>query len=137
MTRVVYAEVIRDELAFAEEAARHFTEHPNHYSFTRDGDFAPEALLALRWGSGDDCVLVLKLDEIHKPTIYGQMIDPDEAAKAQRGSPNVMVPREDLRRLVGRVLNATAAQEADGRPLLFSQRMAHETARRWASAVEP
>ena len=60
----------REHLAFAERAAKHFAENPTHSSF---GDVEPESLLALRWGLGDDCVLVVRLaDEV--PVIYAQLI---------------------------------------------------------------
>lgn len=133
--RVVYPDAIRTELAFAEAAAKWFTENPHGYSYADGGDIEPDSLLALRWGAGDDCVLVLSVSDHHTPTIYGQVIDANEAAKAQRGMSNVVVPREDLRKLVDRVLHASAAQSALGGRLLFSQRWALDTAERWAPVV--
>jgi hypothetical protein len=61
------------ETSFVEAAAKCFREDPSLTSFTH-GSIEPGALLALRWGLGNDCVLVLKLDETHKPVIYGQAI---------------------------------------------------------------
>ena len=61
-----------EQLAFAEKAAADFKANPKHYSYT-DGAIKPGALLALRWGLGEDCVLVLKLDDSHEPTNYQQL----------------------------------------------------------------
>lgn len=64
----------RDEtkqLAFAEKAAADFAAHPDHATF---GDCEPGSFLAIRWGMGGDCVLVLKLDEFHEPTNYQQLV---------------------------------------------------------------
>lgn len=65
---------LSDELAqieFAKSAAEYFAAHPAKASY---GEIAPGQLLALRWGLGDDCVLVLKLDELHVPTNYAQLV---------------------------------------------------------------
>lgn len=45
---------------FAKEAAAHFAEHPNHWSYSKEG-LGPGVLLALKWGLGSDCVLVLRV----------------------------------------------------------------------------
>lgn len=50
----------QERLAFAERAARHFAANPDHASF---GDVEPGTFLALRWGMGDDCVLVVRLTD--------------------------------------------------------------------------
>ncbi|MCM2973802.1 hypothetical protein [Larsenimonas suaedae] len=50
------------EIAFVQKAAKHFAEHPEHTTFT-DGDVKPGVPLALRWGMGDDCVLVVWISE--------------------------------------------------------------------------
>jgi hypothetical protein len=71
--RQVRPDTVRAELAFAEKAAAWFSEHPEHRSYT-DGYIEPGCLLALRWGLGNDCVLVMKLDEFFEPTIYTQII---------------------------------------------------------------
>lgn len=60
-----------DQLAFAQDAARMFSKHPE---FTTFGNIAPGEFLALRWGIGGDCVLVVKLDEFHEPTNYTGLI---------------------------------------------------------------
>jgi len=60
-----------EERAFAEEAARHFELNPDHTSF---GPLKQDSFLALRWGLGNDCVLVLKLSELHEPTNYCNLI---------------------------------------------------------------
>ena len=61
----------KNQLEFAEKAAEHFTKHPDHSSY---GDLEPGSFIALRWGLGDDCVLVLKLDEYFQNVNYQQAI---------------------------------------------------------------
>jgi hypothetical protein len=69
--RGVTAEDIEAELAFARKAAANFAQHPEHATF---GNIEPGGLFAVRWGLGNDCVLVLKLDETHTPTNYQQLV---------------------------------------------------------------
>lgn len=71
--KIVSAHDIRDELAFMEGAANKFVTNPSMWSYSK-GEIQPGCLLALRWGLGDDCVLVVKLDEFHVPTIYSQAV---------------------------------------------------------------
>ena len=65
----IYGET--EKLEFAKRAARHFEENKNHWSY---GDIGPGNWLALRWGLGDDCVLVIKQDENEVAVNYGQAI---------------------------------------------------------------
>ena len=62
VARMTYVQDERARIAFAEKAAAHFAAHPEHWTYS-DGDLAPGCLLALRWGCGNDCVLVARLDE--------------------------------------------------------------------------
>jgi hypothetical protein len=71
MTKMAYVEDEVKQIEFAKVAAKHFEEHPEHSSF---GDIKPGGFLDLRWGMGEDCVYVLKIDETHIPTIYQQII---------------------------------------------------------------
>lgn len=71
--KIVSAHDIREELAFMEAAALKFASNPAMWSFSTS-EIHPGCLLALRWGLGDDCVLVVKLDEFHVPTIYSQAV---------------------------------------------------------------
>lgn len=71
--RQVHEADILEELEFARRAAERFAADPELYSYT-EKDIVPGAFLALRWGLGKDCVAVLKLDELHAPTIYTQQI---------------------------------------------------------------
>lgn len=73
MSRMTTIKEVTAELEFAKRAAAHFKEHPEHSTF---GDEFPEpgCLLAVRWGMGNDCVLVVKLSDDHVPTIYQQDI---------------------------------------------------------------
>jgi len=72
--QIVHIHQQRAEHAFAEKAAAAFAGDPEMTSFT-DGEIAPGVLLALRWGSHKRAVLVLRLDEIHQPTIYADLVD--------------------------------------------------------------
>ena len=125
-----YPDDIRAELAFAARAAKWFTEHPKGYSYTDDGGVEQGALLALRWGGDDDCVLALRISDTHEPTIYAQMINRDEAAKAQRGNASLLVPRADLYSLVTATLSSATHPDPT-----FLQRIAREAAVRWAAPL--
>lgn len=65
----IYQETERME--FATRAAKHFEANKSHWSF---GDIGPGNYLALRWGMGDDCVLVIKQDENDLAVNYAQAI---------------------------------------------------------------
>lgn len=71
--RQVHESDLLEELAFAKRAAEKFASDPSMHSFS-DAEIERGKFLALRWGLGDDCVLVLKLDDIHTPTIYAQQV---------------------------------------------------------------
>lgn len=64
-----------EQIEFAKRAAKHFSDNQRHYTFSDGGDIMPGCLLAMRWGLGDDCVLVMKLDDYHVPTNYHQLIE--------------------------------------------------------------
>ena len=68
--RNVYPNAVKEHLAFAEEAGRHFVAHPEHWSYTR-GEIAEGELIALRWGLAEDCVLVFPIGE--DPTVYAEV----------------------------------------------------------------
>lgn len=65
----VTAETARME--FAQAAARHFESNPKHWSF---GDIGPGNFLALRWGLGDDCVLVIRQHDDEEPVNFQQIV---------------------------------------------------------------
>ena len=65
------------EIEFARRAAKDFEEHPEHSSY---GDLEPGSLLALRWGLGNDCVYVFKLDEYFVPTNYMNIVGKGSAS---------------------------------------------------------
>lgn len=71
MTRMTSITAESARMEFAEKAAEHFAEHPNHWSF---GEIAPGELLALRWGMGNDCVLVIRQHEDEEPVNFQQII---------------------------------------------------------------
>ena len=71
--RMVYMSEDDRVKIFAKEAAKHFASNEEHYTYT-GGDIEAGCLFALRWGLGDDCVVVFRLDEDFEPTNYQQLI---------------------------------------------------------------
>lgn len=71
--RHTYLSEAEAQIAFAKDAADHFSSHPEHSTFT-DGEIKEGVLFAVRWGLMNDCVLVLKLDEYFTPIVYGECI---------------------------------------------------------------
>jgi len=61
---------------FAERAARSMENNKDIYTYS-DGQPAPGQLLALRWGLGNDCVLVVRLDDDFEPVNFQQAIRAD------------------------------------------------------------
>jgi hypothetical protein len=71
--RMVYIGDEREQQEFAERAAKKFAGNEDLTTYT-DEDIAPGCLFALRWGLGDDCVVVFKLDDFHVPTNYQELV---------------------------------------------------------------
>ncbi|NBW19470.1 MAG: hypothetical protein EBR82_66995 [Caulobacteraceae bacterium] len=66
------------KLKFAELAARHFAANPLDLTFTEKG-ILQGAYMALRWGLGNNCVVVVKLDDYEDPVNYCDLIPTDRA----------------------------------------------------------
>ncbi|QYW06526.1 hypothetical protein uan_114 [Pseudomonas phage UAntarctica] len=64
-------EVERQE--FAKTAAKHFAENPNHWTYAK-GNPTPGEWLALRWGGGNDCVVVLRVSATDPIVNYQEII---------------------------------------------------------------
>lgn len=60
-----------DRLQFAEAAALDFKKFPDHATY---GTVAPGEYLALRWGMGGDCVLVVTLDANEEPVNFQGLV---------------------------------------------------------------
>ena len=71
--RMVHLAEINEEKDFALRAANHFANNPTWFTFT-DEQIVPGCLFAIRYGIGNDCVVVLKLDDFHEPANYQQLI---------------------------------------------------------------
>jgi len=71
--RLTYMSDCEEIQDFAKRAATWFSENSEGSAFSDKG-LTPGCFLALRWGLGEDCVAVLKLDEVFEPIIYGQLI---------------------------------------------------------------
>lgn len=63
----------KERKEFAEEAATYFYKHPNKTTYTSEEIKAGE-LFALRFGMGDDCVVVFRLDENQDVENYQNII---------------------------------------------------------------
>lgn len=60
-----------EKIEFAKKAALDFEMHPDHSTC---GSLEPGSYLAIRWGLGNDCVLVLKLDENFESINYQNLV---------------------------------------------------------------
>jgi hypothetical protein len=60
-----------DIVDFVKRAAEYFEANPEGATF---GDIEPDSLLAIRWGLGNDCVLVVRLHEYEQSVVYQQAI---------------------------------------------------------------
>lgn len=67
----------KEEIAFVERAAAKFSEKPEMATYT-DQPVSAGCLFAVRWGSADDCVLLLRLEAEYPPTVYGEAISPKQ-----------------------------------------------------------
>lgn len=74
--RITYIEDELEVMEFVQKAAKAFEQDPQLRTFT-DEDIKPDCLFAVRWGLGDDGVLVFKLHDAFEPTVYGQVIRKD------------------------------------------------------------
>lgn len=72
--RSTYLSEAKDEQEFALKAAKAFANNPALATFT-EGDIKPDAYLAIRWGLGRDCVVVVKLDSVHQPINYMEIVN--------------------------------------------------------------
>lgn len=65
-------------LDFAHAAADHFASHPGHAVVGTDAfGPSPGEFLALRWGSHDRAVLVVRIDEDFDPVVFCDAVDED------------------------------------------------------------
>lgn len=69
--RMTYVSQELDRVEFAKKAAEYFAKDPKNRSY---GELTPGSLIGIRWGMGDDCVLVLKLDEDFEPVNFQQAV---------------------------------------------------------------
>lgn len=70
--KVVYTSELDEQREFVDKAAKAFSMDPKWRTY---GDIEPGSYFAVRWGGGNDCVLLLRLDEYFEPIIFGQVID--------------------------------------------------------------
>jgi len=58
---------------FAKRAAINFAKNPQHYTYT-DGDIRSGFLFAMRFGLGDDCVVVFRIADDFEPVNFQELI---------------------------------------------------------------
>jgi len=71
--RMVYMSTEQEEQEFARRAAACMAANPKIWTFT-DGEIQPGCLFAMRYGLGDDCVVVMRLSDYHVPTNFQNLI---------------------------------------------------------------
>lgn len=64
----------QEVLDFAKRAAAAFAENPKWTTFSSGDSPSCGDLFALRWGLGEDCVLVIRVDESFLPVLFQQII---------------------------------------------------------------
>jgi len=62
-----------EKLAFAQRAAVNFAENPKNNTYS-DKEIEPGCYFAIRWGLGNDCVVVIKLDGYEDIVNYENII---------------------------------------------------------------
>lgn len=72
--RMVYMSEDDEVRDFAKMAAMVFAKHRSIYTYT-NGGIEAGGLFAVRFGGGDNCVVVFRLDEDFEPINYQQLID--------------------------------------------------------------
>lgn len=70
---MTYMDHEQETQAFARRAAAHFAKEPGHYTYT-DGEIQAGELFAMRYGLGDDCVVVFRIDGAFTPTNYQELV---------------------------------------------------------------
>lgn len=71
MTHINAEEATAD---FAKRAADLFHNDPRKHTFTDSGRLVPGELFAIRWGMGNDCVVVFRIDEDFEPINFQELI---------------------------------------------------------------
>ena len=64
-------EMLEEEVEFVKKATKYFEENPKGRTYTK-GDIEGDILFAVRWGIGDDCILVFR--ESDNVRIYENII---------------------------------------------------------------
>lgn len=72
--KMVYMDEDDEIRDFAKRAAKSFAENDKYVTFT-DSAIEAGCLFAMRFGLGEDCVVVFRLDEDFEPVNYQQLIE--------------------------------------------------------------
>jgi len=79
----------REVNAFAVQAAKHFGQHPENYTYT-EGGIKAGSLFAMRYGLPGDSVVVFRIDSYFEPVNYQELIIeyiPKNARENKEGTP--------------------------------------------------
>ena len=71
---MVHIEEQEDKLEFVREAAEIFSKNPKCRTYTR-GAIKPGVLFAMRFGLGEDCVVVFRIDEDFPVENFQNIVD--------------------------------------------------------------
>lgn len=71
--KMIYMSEYDEVREFAKRAAKNFAKCKEHCTYTH-GEIKAGCLFAMRWGLGEDCVVVFRLDEDFEPINYQQLI---------------------------------------------------------------
>ena len=64
--------------AFVRDAAEAFAKDIRLSSWRRKDFIEDDCYMALRWGIGEDCIVVIKVDSTFSPVLYAQVIEKKE-----------------------------------------------------------
>jgi len=70
---MTYIDDETDILNFVQVASEHFSTHHKHTTFTLE-DITPGCLMALRYGGGNDCIVVFRLSDKYEVINFQQCI---------------------------------------------------------------
>lgn len=71
--KITYISNEEDNQSFARRAAEHFAENPKHWTYT-DGDIVAGCMFAMRYGLGNDCVVIFKISHDADVINYQELI---------------------------------------------------------------
>lgn len=74
MSRLTSIEQEKELISFVEKAALCFLKSDKFSTYTESGNILPGDLMAVRWGLGNDCIMVFRISDDFEPRVYQQVI---------------------------------------------------------------